>query len=337
MFLDSNSKMISSNFNHFQNLFISSSTNPYLNLASELFLFQNNKKNQKILFIWRNEPVVVIGKHQNPFKECNLDFMKEKNIKLARRITGGGAVYQDLGNTCWTFISNKLETKINNQILCKSLLDLNINCNVSGRNDLEVDGKKISGAAFRKTNENSIHHGTMLINVNLNNLERALNVDKSILSYKGVDSVRSRVINLNELNTKINHKIFCDSLIKNFKDEYTCTKIRYLSEKELKENECIRKIYNNLRAKEWVYYKSFKKFQKIASKKFDFGLFELTYNTELSSPYIFVYSDCLYTSLIHDFEKYINNTNSSFESQKLPILKKYFSILTDWFNNLPIN
>ena len=124
--------MLSSFSKNLSQIIVTSCTDAKLNLAHELALLQRSpEKFDNILFIWRNKPTVVIGKHQNPYKECNLDFMRKYNIKLARRTTGGGAVYQDLGNTNWTFISPKLSTENNNKVLLDAVQRFNINASFS--------------------------------------------------------------------------------------------------------------------------------------------------------------------------------------------------------------
>jgi lipoate-protein ligase A len=168
-------------------------------------LFEHPDIKSSTLFLWRNRPCIVIGRWQNPWKECDHSKMQGKEVKLARRRSGGGAVYQDLGNTCFTFIHPipeggfAMDTKeINNKILLKALKNLGITAEVSGRNDILVDGFKVSGSAYKANlgMKRSLHHGTMLVDVNLDDLKTYLNPDKPKLESKGVDSVIKRVANL---------------------------------------------------------------------------------------------------------------------------------------------
>lgn len=177
-------------------------TDPYLNLAIEEYLFEYS--NDDIFMLWQNEPTVVIGKNQNAHAEINMSYLKENGIHIARRITGGGAVYHDLGNINYTFISSKNQkNEINFEYytlpIIKSLKNLGINAKLSGRNDLTVDDKKFSGSAQHAKEGRVLHHGTLLFNSNLNILSNVLNVDEEKIKSKAIKSTRSRVINLKEL------------------------------------------------------------------------------------------------------------------------------------------
>lgn len=162
--------------------------------------------NELIIILWQNDNTVVIGRNQNAYKECNLGFLQENDVKLARRITGGGAVYHDLGNLNFSFISKRENEDIsfNLEIIKSAILSLGLNAETSGRNDLTIDGFKFSGNAFYHSKQNALHHGTIMINVNKEVLSKALNVDQSKLKAKGVDSVRSRVKSLSEHKNDIN-------------------------------------------------------------------------------------------------------------------------------------
>ncbi|SET06859.1 lipoate--protein ligase [Thorsellia anophelis] len=206
-------------------LLISNSHDPWFNLAVEETIF-NSLTKQKILFLWRNDNTVVIGRAQNPWKECNTKKMHEDGVKLARRSSGGGAVFHDLGNTCFTFMAPKpdYDKQISTGIILDALKFLGIEAKSSGRNDLviEVDGseRKISGSAYKETLESGFHHGTLLLNANLSRLSDYLNPDPKKLLAKGITSVRSRVMNLNEIFPNINHDIICDAIIKAFFQYY---------------------------------------------------------------------------------------------------------------------
>lgn len=202
-------------------LLISNSHDPWFNLAVEETIF-NGLTTQRILFLWRNDNTVVIGRAQNPWKECNTRKMQEDNVKLARRSSGGGAVFHDLGNTCFTFMAPKPEydKTVSTQIILTALNSLGINAKASGRNDIVVetiDGeRKISGSAYKETVDRGFHHGTLLLSANLARLADYLNPDPKKLQAKGITSVRSRVMNLNELLPDITHEIICDAVTKSF-------------------------------------------------------------------------------------------------------------------------
>ncbi len=207
-------------------LFISDSYDPWFNLAVEECIFRQMPTTQRVLFLWRNAETVVIGRAQNPWKECNTRQMERDNIRLARRSSGGGAVFHDLGNTCFTYMAGKPEydKSISTQIILTALRSLDITAAVSGRNDLEVmmeDGlRKISGSAYRETKDRGFHHGTLLLNTNLSRLADYLNPDSKKLESKGITSVRSRVANLIELYPDINHAIVSKAIQDAFFDYY---------------------------------------------------------------------------------------------------------------------
>lgn len=202
-------------------LLISESTDPWFNLAVEETIF-NSLTEEKILFLWRNHNTVVIGRAQNAWKECNTKKMEADHIKLARRSSGGGAVFHDLGNTCFTFMAPKpqYDKTVSTNIILNALGSLGIDALASGRNDIVVktaDGeKKISGSAYKETPYSGFHHGTLLLSADLSKLAEYLNPDPKKLEAKGIQSVRSRVMNLNEIHPKINHEMISDAIIKAF-------------------------------------------------------------------------------------------------------------------------
>ena len=182
-------------------LLILKSKDPYLNLAIEEYLFRNTTDD--IFMLWQNEPTVVIGKNQNVYAEINREYTKEHNIKIARRITGGGAVYHDLGNVNYTFISSRNKEGIDFKYFTAPIIDalkaIGVNAELSGRNDITVNCKKISGNAQYSTDTRTLHHGTLLFDSDLSVLSSALNVDEEKIRSKAISSTRSRVINIKDL------------------------------------------------------------------------------------------------------------------------------------------
>ena len=193
-------------------IYLSSHHNPWFNLAIEDYLFHHDSldalADTQILFLWQNAPSIIIGRAQNPYLECQLKKMEEDGVLLARRQSGGGTVYHDLGNLNFTFISpSDHYSKENNfNIIIKALEKFNLPAIRSPRNDLLVsyDGedRKISGSAFRETKKRAFHHGTLLINADLDRLKNYLIPSEKKLEIKGVHSIRSNVINLNDLYLK---------------------------------------------------------------------------------------------------------------------------------------
>lgn len=207
-------------------LLISESTNPLFNLAVEDAIFRSMNPAQKVLFLWRNDNTVVIGRGQNPWKECNTKKMEEDGITLARRSSGGGAVFHDLGNTNFTFMAGKPEydKSISTNIILKALALLGIHAESSGRNDLVVkvgeEIRKISGSAYRETQDRGFHHGTLLIDVDFTKLGNYLNPDPKKLKAKGITSVRSRVANLQEFDASLDHEKICQAIQEVFVDQF---------------------------------------------------------------------------------------------------------------------
>ncbi|EHD21071.1 MULTISPECIES: lipoate--protein ligase [Brenneria] len=207
-------------------LLLSDSFDPWFNLAVEECIFRQMPTTQRVLFLWRNAETVVIGRAQNPWKECNTRRMAQDGIKLARRSSGGGAVFHDLGNTCFTFMAGKPEydKSVSTQIILNALAAHGINASASGRNDLVIDtpdgSRKISGSAYRETKDRGFHHGTLLLNADLSRLADYLNPDVKKLQAKGITSVRSRVANLIELLPTLDHQQICRSVIQAFFDYY---------------------------------------------------------------------------------------------------------------------
>jgi lipoate-protein ligase A len=159
-------------------LVYSDSYNPFFNLSLEEHLFQNIKEDEVIFYLWQNAHTVVIGRNQNPYRECNLREFEADRGKLARRMSGGGAVYHDLGNLNFTFILPKREFNLIKQfeVIIKALKRIGITAYISGRNDLLVNEKKFSGNAFYHTDKTSLHHGTILIDVCPEKIQKYLNV-----------------------------------------------------------------------------------------------------------------------------------------------------------------
>ena len=197
-------------------------TDPYENLALEQALLESILPGQCILYLWQNENTVVIGKNQNPWKECNTALLQQEGGKLARRLSGGGAVFHDLGNLNFTFLMPQEDYCPDKQltVIQTALGFLGIPCQRSGRNDILADGRKFSGNAFYKNGTQAYHHGTLLVDADMDRLSRYLSPSRAKLRAKGVDSVRSRVINLKELNPKITIQSLKSALIQGFSQVY---------------------------------------------------------------------------------------------------------------------
>lgn len=175
-------------------------TNPYFNLAMEEYFLKNFCDD--IFILWRNEPSIIVGKNQNTLSEINIEYVKENNIPVVRRQSGGGAVFHDLGNINFTFIANDKkgfsDFKRFTQPIINLLRTLDIDATFSGRNDLLIDGKKFSGNAQYNYKNRVMHHGTLLFSSQISDLSNALKVKPIKFEGKGIKSVKSRVTNIRE-------------------------------------------------------------------------------------------------------------------------------------------
>ena len=176
------------------------STNPYYNMAFDEYCLESLPIDEPVFFLWQNRPAVIVGYNQEVNTEVNLDYLKEKGIDLVRRVTGGGAVYHDLENLNYTIVgrSEDLERDYPEYaaLMMKALQALGVPATLSGRNDILVEGKKVSGFAKRVCKNRLMVHGTLMYNVDVNVLSHVLNPSTTKLQSKGIASVRSRVTNL---------------------------------------------------------------------------------------------------------------------------------------------
>jgi lipoate-protein ligase A len=176
-----------------------------------------------ILYLWQNDKTVVIGRNQNPWAECRVGEMRQNGVTLARRSSGGGAMYQDLGNLNFTFIAHESLYDVDKQtrIILDAVRSLGPAAEKTGRNDLTIDGFKFSGHAFTSRGGRHCHHGTLMVNVDTGALARCLSVPASKLAAKGVQSVRSRVRNLADFDPAITVERVVAALVEAFTHTYT--------------------------------------------------------------------------------------------------------------------
>ena len=176
------------------------STDPHFNMAFDEFCLEQLKADEPVFYLWQNRPSVIIGLNQSAYAEVNLPYLREKGIVLARRVTGGGAVYHDLQNLNYTITGRirDLETDYPAYVetMARALRELGVPAELSGRNDILVEGRKCSGYAKRVSKDRLMIHGTLMYDVDIDTLTRVLDTPGSKLSAAGVSSVRSRVANL---------------------------------------------------------------------------------------------------------------------------------------------
>ena len=287
---------------------------PYINLAIEQYMFE--KTQDDVFILWQNEPSVIIGKNQNVNCEIDFDFVRERKIHIARRITGGGAVYHDLGNLNYSFISSAGKDGIDFAYFTKPIIDalfaLGVNAILTGRNDIEVDGKKISGNAQYTKNGRTLHHGTLLFDTDLSVLSSALRVDEEKIRSKAIKSTRSRVTNLKSLipiNTVDEFIDYISSfVIEKYSPEIiTPPKDEYIDELE-KRNA----------SEKWLFPKNsyLSGYTVRKKKKYDFGLvdIELSMNDDIISD-IKIFGDFFGTKDICELsEKLSGNSLNSIDN-----------------------
>lgn len=202
-------------------IYFSDSVDPYFNLALEEYLFYNTNPADQVLYLWQNYNTVVIGRNQNPWKECNLAELEKADGKLVRRLSGGGAVYHDLGNLNFSFFSNFEKNKVreNIEMIICVLRTYNIEAVFTGKNDIQVGPYKVCGNAYFEGNNMLCHHGTLLLDTDINKLTKMLTVSQLKLESKGIDSVRSRIINLKDINSAITIEGLKASIVDAFLNE----------------------------------------------------------------------------------------------------------------------
>ena len=200
-------------------LVLGTSYDPWYNLAVEEYLLEQLSDDQIILYLWQNDNTVVIGRNQNPWQECKINDLEAEGGRLARRLSGGGAVFHDLGNLNYTLLFPKDRYNLDEQltIVLNALSNLGIAAEFSGRNDIVYQGKKISGTAFYYGPKGAYIHGTILIDSNLNNLTSMLKVSAEKIKSKGIDSIRSRVMNLIEVKPQLTVSQVQDSICSSLK------------------------------------------------------------------------------------------------------------------------
>lgn len=302
------------------------------------------------LFLWRNDKTVVIGRHQNAWKECHVKKMEEDGVFLARRQSGGGAVYQDLGNTCFTFLSPQdgYSKENNNKIITSALLQqFGIEAVASGRNDIVIkeSGRKISGSAFKQTADRSFHHGTLLINLNMTALQNYLNPNKKKLESKGVSSIAARVVNLQELNPQISHETLSEAIVQQFFKHYNADcQVENLDVETLKSTPSLNSYFNLMADWDWRFGKS-PDFSYNFETRFDWGIMDIHINVadgKIRDAKVF--SDTLFPQLVDEVEKHLKNTlftkqgieeamgkvKAHFVAQQQPDIAKCVTELTPW-------
>lgn len=284
-------------------IYLSESYNPYYNVALEYELLKKEKGVS--LYLWQNKKTVVIGRNQNIYEQCDLNFLKKEGILPVRRFSGGGAVYQDMGNINYSFFAEKKyfdEEKFQNIIL-NAFKKLDIDVEFSGRNDVLFDGKKISGQAYYEEDEKILYHGTILYNVDLDLLSKALTPSKLKLETKGIKSVRSRVVNLKENFPKLAIEDIKEAFVDGFLEGYNLKEAEFV---RINENSPYdENLFQKLQSHEWLYGEE-PNFNVKLEKHFNFGNVQILLNIESSRvKKVNIYTDSLENLDFTDVKKKI--------------------------------
>lgn len=292
----------------------------WLNLARDGYFLENNKKGDVILYFYVNKNAVIIGRNQNAWKECSIANMDADGVQLVRRHSGGGAVFHDNGNLNFSFITDEKHYDLNRQmrVILNAVSKLGLKAELSGRNDITVDGKKFSGNAFSLAKGNRSHHGTILVNADLTKLSNYLCVSKEKMRSKGIDSVRARVCNICELSSGLTVEAMRRLVIESFIEEYGAASEYVFDGTALAEVEERRE---RLASWEWRFGKT-PQFDFETDKRFSFGDTQIYFN--LRDGVIRetkVYSDCLDTELTTEIENALTGVHFRKEEIKAALSK----------------
>lgn len=307
-------------------------TNPYFNLATEEYVLKNFDEDSFML--WRNEPSIIVGKHQNTLAEINMDYVKANNIPVVRRLSGGGAVFHDLGNLNFTFTKkgnneNLIDFRKYTEPIIEVLNKIGIEAKFEGRNDLTIDGKKFSGNAEHIWKNRVLHHGTLLFSSEIKDLSQALKVDPLKFTDKAVKSVRNRVTNISEhLKYKMDVMDFYEMIINHIINLHPDIKLYELSEYDHQQINIL--VNNKYSSWDWNFgYSPNYNFKKII--KTNGGFIEI--NMDVINGIITdfkLYGDFFNISEISELENIIKSTphERNFISEKLQNVS-----IGDYINN----
>ena len=295
---------------HTTQLIIGNQYNPHLNLAVESSLLNDGDDDTVTMFLWKNQQTVVYGYNQNPFTECNVELLLSEGGYAARRRTGGGAVYHDLGNLNFSFVAHKDNYDIRKQlkVIQTALGHLGLETEISGRNDLTFDGRKFSGNAFGFYKERRLHHGTILIKTDTERLAKYLKVNPAKLQKHGVKSVASRIINLSEV-VDITSDTIIPYLTRAFEEVYE-TKPEIIDFNELLTDNVLNT--RDLFESEKFLFGKWRNFHAKRSAQFEWGLVEIDLNINEGKGIIdkiSIASDGLDPELIEETERLLTGAS----------------------------
>ncbi|KAF5091069.1 lipoate--protein ligase [Acetobacterium wieringae] len=311
-------------------------TDPQKNLAFEEYVFNQMDKDESYFLLWQNDNAVIVGKHQNTIEEINQEYIKENDIKVVRRLSGGGAVYHDLGNLNFTFIVNEagqeqFDFQTFTRPLVEALKTLGVNAEFNSRNDLAIDGKKFSGNSQYAKRGRILHHGTILFNSNLATIQSALKVKQDKIESKGIKSVKSRVTNIVDyLDEDYTLEDFKAALLKAMFENDNLEMITLLEE----EIQAIEQLKTEKYATwDWNYGKS-PRYNLRKERKCDFGLITVLLQVEKGEiKELHFYGDYFGNGDIQELETLLIGVKPTEEALS-KVLKDI--ALTDYINGLDV-
>lgn len=313
----------------------SNTTNAHFNLTSEKYFLDNYTEPVFILYI--HTPSIIVGKNQNTLEEINYEYVKKHNIKVARRQSGGGAVYHDTGNLNFSFITKKEEGNIEEQFIkftkpiIEFLKSLGANATFSGRNDILIDGKKCSGNAQAYQKDIMLHHGTLLFNSDMKPLVESLKPNKFKMESKGIDSVKSRVTNIKpHLNKDYTNEEFRDKLVEFIKINFPNNYELPFTDEEIEIIERMSK--EKYGTWEYIFGKS-PNYQFKNINKFKGGIVEIHFNVNkgiIENSKIF--GDFFGLKDINELELALNGTKHEEQA-----IRDKLTNLQDYINNVTVN
>lgn len=278
--------------------YIAPTAYPYRNLAVEAQLMEAVEPGVVTLYLWQNDRTVVIGRHQNAWAEARVSELEADGGYLVRRLSGGGAVYHDTENLNFTFAANEQDYNLERQlqVILEAVASFGLEAELSGRNDITIEGRKFSGNAFYQARGKRYHHGTLLVNVDTAAMSRYLKPSAAKLASKGVGSVRSRVVNLRELIPGLTIEALQAALFEAFTHVYGLP-AEPIREDELNHNRLV-ELEALFSSWEWKYGRNVP-FTTQAKERYDWGEAELLLNVKNGRiEDVMLYSDSLESGLI---------------------------------------
>jgi len=313
----------------------SHSMDAFFNLTSEKYFLEHYE--EPIFMLYIHTPSIIIGKNQNALEEINYEYVKANNIKVARRQSGGGAVFHDQGNLNFSFITKKEDGNIETQFIkftkpiIEFLKSLGANATFSGRNDILIEGKKCSGNAQAYQKDIMLHHGTLLFDANMGKLSESLKPNKFKMESKGIDSVRSRVTNIKpHLNKELTIEQFLDELVAFMKYNFQDYIEKDFTQEEI--NAIEKMSSDKYGAWDYVFGKS-PKYQFRNINKFTGGIVECHFDVLKGKiQNMHIYGDFFGLKDVHELINILNGTNH----EEFALREKLVN-LSDYIYNVSID